>query len=354
MATFRNPVIPGFAPDPSVCRAGGDYHLAVSSFEYVPGVPIWHSRDLVRWRQIGNALDRPEQLALPPDLLASRGVYAPTLRHHDGRFWLVTTVVGGAGTIILTAEDPAGPWSDPVHLDIPDIDPDLAWDEDGRCWCTFAGVRTVPIDPATGTLLGTPQRIWSGTGLQYPEGPHLYRIDGWWYLLLSEGGTECGHALSIARGRSPRGPFEPCPANPVLSHRSTDHPIQNTGHGDLVRARDGSWWMVLLGVRPRGRTPSYHGLGREVFLAPVRWEDGWPVVGPGMPRAGWSRWPGASSSTRPARTPPAAGARTASRRNRRPAPRPPRTTRSSSTSCVPTPRSRRRPPSRSPCAPSAG
>ncbi|MGP3966096.1 glycoside hydrolase family 43 protein [Streptomyces sp. 6N223] len=280
MATFRNPVIPGFAPDPSVCRVGDDYYLAVSSFEYFPGVPIWHSRDLVRWRQIGNVLDRPEQLALPPALHASGGVYAPTLRHHDGRFWLVTTVVGGAGTIIVTAEDPAGPWTDPVRLDIPSIDPDLAWDEDGRCWCTFAGVRTVPIDPVAGRLLGTPQRIWSGTGLQYPEGPHLYRIDGWWYLLLSEGGTERGHAVSIARGRTPRGPFEPCPANPILSHRSTDHPIQNTGHGDLVRARDGSWWMVLLGVRPRGRTPSFHGLGREVFLAPVRWEDGWPVVGP--------------------------------------------------------------------------
>ncbi|MBZ9645848.1 glycoside hydrolase family 43 protein [Streptomyces sp. PSKA30] len=282
MAFFDNPVIPGFSPDPSICRAGDDYYVATSSFEYVPGVPIWHSRDLVHWRLIGHALDRPSQLELPDTAPSSTGVYAPTLRYHDGRFWLITTVVAGAGNILVTAEDPAGPWSDPVPIGVPGIDPDLAWEEDGTCWCVFSsdGIRGVRIDPKSGELLGEPAPMWSGSGLQYPEGPHLYRVGDWWYLLLSEGGTERGHALSLARARALPGPFEPHPANPVLSHRSTGHPVQNTGHGDLVQAHDGTWWMVLLGTRPRGDTPMYHGMGRETFLAPVRWEDEWPLPGP--------------------------------------------------------------------------
>jgi beta-xylosidase len=282
MAYFDNPVIPGFSPDPSICRVGEDYYLATSSFEYVPGVPLWHSRDLVHWRLIGHALHRPSQLELSDAAPSSTGVYAPTLRHHDGRFWLATTVVAGAGTVLVTAQDPAGPWSEPVPVGIPGIDPDLAWEEDGTCWCVFSsdGIHAVRIDPRTGELLGEPVAMWSGSGLQYPEGPHLYRVGEWWYLLLSEGGTERGHALSIARSRSLPGPFEPHPANPVLSHRSTSHPVQNTGHGDLVQAHDGSWWMVLLGTRPRGDTPMFHGLGRETFLTPVRWEEGWPLPGP--------------------------------------------------------------------------
>ncbi|GGY98333.1 glycoside hydrolase family 43 protein [Streptomyces poonensis] len=279
-AVLRNPVIPGFMPDPSICRVGEDYYLAASSFEYFPGVPIWHSRDLVHWELIGNALDRPDQLRLPPDMPSSGGVYAPTLRHHDGRFYLATTVVGGAGNIIVTSEDPAGPWSKPVLVDLPGIDPDLAWDDNGDCWYTRAGVSTVRIDPDTGTVFGEPVSVWSGTGLRAPEGPHLHHIGRYWYLLIAEGGTERSHAISVARGTSPQGPFEPCPSNPLLTHSGHDHPFQNTGHGDLVQAHDGTWWMVLLGVRPRGRTPYFHGLGREVFLAPVRWEDDWPVVGP--------------------------------------------------------------------------
>ncbi|MGW2595569.1 glycoside hydrolase family 43 protein [Streptomyces sp. NPDC001515] len=282
MALFDNPVIPGFSPDPSICRAGDDYYVATSSFEYVPGVPLWHSRDLVNWRLIGHALDRPGQLELADTAPASCGVYAPTLRYHDGRFWMITTVVGGIGSLLVTAKDPAGPWSDPVPVGIPGIDPDLAWDEDGTCWCVFSddGIHGVRLDPESGELLGEPVALWSGTGLQYPEGPHLYRIGEWWYLLLSEGGTERGHAMSVARARALPGPFEPHPGNPVLSHRSTGHPVQNIGHGDLVRAGDDSWWMVLLGTRPRGDTPKFHGLGRETFLAPVRWEDGWPLPGP--------------------------------------------------------------------------
>ncbi|GAA4718452.1 glycoside hydrolase 43 family protein [Phytohabitans rumicis] len=268
-------------PDPSVCRVGEHYYLACSSFEYFPGVPIFHSRDLVHWEQIGNALDRPTQLHLPPTTPSSGGVYAPTLRHHDGRFHLITSNVPHAGTLVVTSTDPAGPWSDPVRLPgVPGIDPDLAWDDEGTCWCTYAGIRQVRVDLATGAALEAPRRLWSGTpGAQWPEAPHLYRVGDLWYLLIAEGGTEAGHGISVARGPAPDGPFEPCPANPILTHRSTDHPIQNTGHGDLIQAHDGSWWLVFLGTRPRGGTPGWHVLGRETFLAPVTWVDGWPVVG---------------------------------------------------------------------------
>jgi beta-xylosidase len=280
LGVVTNPVLPGFHPDPSICRVGADYYLVCSSFEYFPGVPVFHSRDLVHWEQIGNALDRPSQLNLLPDASSSGGIYAPTLRHHNGRFWLTTTNVHEGGNLLFTADDPAGPWSDPIRLSgVGGIDPDLAWDGDGNCWCTVAGVAQVRIDPATGQSFGSPQRIWSGTpGAKAPEAPHLYWIGDYWYLLIAEGGTERGHGISVARSSRPTGPFEPCPANPILTHRGTGHPIQNTGHGDLVQAQDGSWWMVLLGVRPRGGSPGWHVLGRETYLARVDWVDDWPVV----------------------------------------------------------------------------
>ncbi|MBN6058390.1 glycoside hydrolase family 43 protein [Nonomuraea sp. RK-328] len=293
--TYGNPVLPGFHPDPSVCRVGDDYYLVCSSFEYFPGVPVFHSRDLVHWRQIGNVLDRPAQLDLPPETPASAGVYAPTIRHHDGTFYMITTIVGGRGTFLVTAARPEGPWSDPVWIDLPGIDPDLAWDEDGSCWCAFSGNQVARIDPATGEVLDGPHPIWSGTGLKYPEAPHLYRIGAWWYLLMSEGGTERGHSVSVARARSPRGPYEPASGNPILSHGGTDRPIQSTGHADLVQAADGTWWMMLLGTRPRGYTPEFQVLGRETFLVPVEWADGWPVVGPVEERhpapAAWHPFP---------------------------------------------------------------
>ncbi|MDX3452178.1 glycoside hydrolase family 43 protein [Streptomyces sp. ME02-8801-2C] len=303
-ATLPNPVIPGFHPDPSICRVGDDYYVVCSSFEYFPGIPVFHSRDLFHWTQIGNALDRPEQLRLTADTPASGGIYAPTLRHHEGRFWLiVTNVTEGEGNLLFTATDPAGPWSDPIRLsEVPGIDPDLAWDEDGTCWCTIAGVSQVRIDPHTGEAFGPPRKLWSGApGAKAPEAPHLYRIGDYWYLLIAEGGTERCHGVSIARGRTPAGPFEPCPDNPVLTHRGTDEPIQNTGHADLVQGPDGSWWLALLGVRPRGGTPGWHVLGRETFLAPVEWVDGWPVVDKvtsELPAPAWPLVPGPAEAVR--------------------------------------------------------
>ncbi|MFI6792087.1 glycoside hydrolase family 43 protein [Nonomuraea sp. NPDC050383] len=281
------PIIAGFHPDPTICRAGDPYYIASSSFEFAPGVPIHRSTDLVTWTLVTNALQRPDQLNVHT-APASTGVYAPTLRHHGEKFWLVTTNVVDIhrGQLIVSADDPAGPWSEPVYVDgAIGIDPDLAWDEAGTCHLTWAsaapeltGITSAPIDPATGKMLAPPRLLWLGTGLAYPEGPHLYRRDGWWYLMLAEGGTERGHAVTIARSRSLHEPFEAAPTNPILTHRSTSHRVQNTGHADLVQLADGSWAMVYLGVRPRGQSPMFHVNGRETFIAGVEWVDGWPVV----------------------------------------------------------------------------
>jgi beta-xylosidase len=194
---------------------------------------------------------------------------------------------------VFTAADPAGPWSDGIVVTgVDGIDPDVAWDGDD-CYLTYSGlvlagpdrgshrgIEQVRVDLAKGRALESPRSLWSGSGLMFPEAPHLYRLGEWWYLMIAEGGTERGHAISIARSRSPIGPFEPCPRNPVLSARSTDRPIQNTGHGDLVQGPDGSWAVVLLGVRTRGMTRGFSPLGRETFATDVEWIDGWPVMTP--------------------------------------------------------------------------
>ncbi len=281
MTTYRNPVISGFHPDPSVCRAGGDYYLVTSSFEYFPGVPLFHSKDLVHWRQIGHCLTRETQLNLQA-AGSSGGVYAPSLRHYDGTFYMTTTNVSERGNFYVTADDPAGEWSDPVFVDHPGIDPDLFIDEDGTVYYTTSynqGIYQSRIDLKTGRRLTEPRLIWSGTGGQYPESPHIYRIGDWYYLFIAEGGTEYGHMETVARSSRPDGPYESCPGNPILTHRSLLSPIQATGHADLVQTPDGDWWAVFLGIRPVGY-PNRHHLGRETFLAPVHWGDnGWPVIG---------------------------------------------------------------------------
>jgi xylan 1,4-beta-xylosidase len=281
---YSNPIIPGFHPDPSVCRAGAEYFLVTSSFEYFPGVPLFHSRDLSHWRQIGHCLTRKGQLDLS-GVPSSGGIYAPTIRHHEGRFYMTTTNVGGIGNFYVQTDDIQGEWSDPISVDLGGYDPSLFFDDDGRVYFTGAGAGGRPgifqreIDIKTGRKLSDTRFIWAGTGGAHPEGPHLYKIRGVYYLMISEGGTEHCHMVTIARGAAPFGPFEPCPANPILTHRSLHLPIKAVGHGDLVEAHDGSWWMTCLGIRPVPY-PWRHHLGRETFLAPVVWgKDGWPVVG---------------------------------------------------------------------------
>jgi alpha-N-arabinofuranosidase len=291
---YRNPVIPGFYPDPSVVRVGEDFYLVTSSFEFFPGVPVFRSRDLVHWQQVGNVLTRDSQLPLQK-ARPSGGIYAPTIRHHDGTFYMITTNVDGGGNFYVTAKDPAGPWSEPFWIrDFEGIDPSLFFDDDGRAYVTGPGgdgnrkprgMYQAEIDVKTGRLLTPSRLLWERTGYRYPEGPHLYKIRGRYYLMVAEGGTEYGHMEVIARGSSPWGPWEACPRNPILTNRQTEMntPIQGTGHADLVEDASGNWWMVFLAFRPVGGW-YWHHLGRETNLAPVSWDaDGWPLVNGGRP-----------------------------------------------------------------------
>ena len=280
---FDNPVIPGMASDPSVVRVGEDYYLVTSTFEYFPGVPVYHSRDLVHWRMLGHVLTRPTQLPLVR-LTRNGGVWATTIRQHDGTFYMVTTLKTEAGgNFYVTAKDPAGPWSEPVKLEQGGIDPSLFFDDDGRVYLTTGGgecparICQSELDLKTGKRLSDIRGLWNGTGGSSPEGPHLYKVGGFYYLLIAEGGTEYGHMVTVARGRSPWGPFESDPRNPVLTHRNFKaSPIQATGHADLVQSQDGAWWAVFHGIRPATRMA--HHTGRETYLAPVTWsDDGWPV-----------------------------------------------------------------------------
>ena len=277
---YTNPILPGFYPDPSICRVGGDYYLVTSSFEYFPGVPIFHSRDLVNWRQVGHCLTRAGQLPLEK-AGASRGIFAPTIRYHDGLFYMVTTNVTNGGNFFVTAKDPTGEWSEPVWLDQEGIDPSLLFDDDGKVYLTTNKNRQSIIDPTTGKRLSEVRTTWAGTSGFEMEAPHLYRINGRYYLIVAEGGTSRGHMVTVARADNPWGPFESCPHNPILTHRDVHiDSIEATGHADLIRAHNGSWWMVFLGIRELpGPFPQVHNLGRETFLAPVTWtDDGWPVV----------------------------------------------------------------------------
>ncbi len=319
--TFRNPILPGFYPDPSICRVGEDYFLVTSTFEYFPGLPIFHSRDLVHWRQIGHVLDRPSQLNLD-EIRPSGGLYAPTLRYHEDTFYVINTLVSGndkAGNFIVTATDPAGPWSEPFWLDdAPGIDPSLFFDDDGRVWYCGNRICENPkyegdteiwlqeLDIGKIQLTGPKYSLWKGAvrHARWPEAPHIYRVDGLYYLMIAEAGTYHDHAETIARSKNITGPYEGNPRNPLLTHRhlGVDYPIACTGHADLVQTQNGEWWMVLLATRPYG---GYHfNLGRETFLVPVVWEDGWPIVSPGSGRVEFEyrapnlpdlRWP-----TRPA------------------------------------------------------
>lgn len=300
MSTVTNPILPGCYPDPSICRVGEDFYLVTSTFEYLPGLPVLHSRDLVTWEQIGHVVHRPGQLDYT-GIASSGGLYAPTIRHHDGLFWVICTLVGQpegnpGGNFLMTATDPAGPWSDPMWLDADGIDPSIFFDDDGRIWVHGTRLAREPewfhqtevwireLDPETKKLTGPEHVVWSGAvkGAVWAEAPHLYKVDGTYYLMAAEAGTEFHHAESIAQAEVVTGPYTGTRGNPILTHRhlGRQHPVVGAGHADLVEAADGSWWAVLLAMRTYG---GYHyPLGRETFLVPVVWEDGWPVFAPGV------------------------------------------------------------------------
>lgn len=297
MIKVNNPILSGFYPDPSICRVGEDYYLVNSSFAYFPGVPIWHSKDLANWKQIGNILDRNSQIPLQ-GAKHSGGIFAPTIRYYDGVYYMITTNVSGGGNFIVTAINPEGPWSEPYFLgdEAQGIDPSLFFDPNGTCY--YVGTRPNPegvkyngdweiwvqkLDLTTMKLIGKSYYIWKGAlkDVIWPEGPHIYYKDGYYYLMIAEGGTGPNHSVTVARSKDIVGPYENNPNNPILTHRhlGKDYPIIYVGHGDLVDDMNGNWYMVVLASR---RCEGYVGLGRETFLAKVVWEDGWPVVNPGV------------------------------------------------------------------------
>lgn len=297
---YHNPILAGFYPDPSLCRVGDDYYLVNSTFAYFPGLPIFHSKDLVNWRFIGHAIDRPDQLRYE-GLGVSGGIFAPAITHHDGLFYLICTQVGTNGNFLVTAKDPAGPWSDPVRLLFNGIDPSLFFDDDGRAWVVnnddpegkplYDGHRAIRIqefDTKTRQMIGPrPVLVNGGVDISakpiWIEGPHLYKREGWYYLSCAEGGTGPGHSQVVFRSRSVTGPYEPWDKNPILTQRGLDNrapgAVTCVGHADLEPGPDGKWWATFLGVRPYDGDAS--PMGRETFLLPVEWtDDGWPTILP--------------------------------------------------------------------------
>ncbi|MBR5435166.1 MAG: family 43 glycosylhydrolase [Bacteroidales bacterium] len=279
---YKNPVISGMAPDPSVCRVGNDYYLVTSSFIQNPALPIYHSNDLINWELINYAVTDQNGL----DLSKGVGMFAPTIRYneHDSTFYVICTNVGCGQNFIVHAKHPDSTWSNPVFLTNPriGIDPSLFWTDDGACYLQCTGdnnIIQICINPKTGEELSSFHYLTDGLGGRYPEGPHIYKRGDYYYLMISEGGTEFGHHVNLFRSDDIWGPYMPAPNNPILSHvgkNAQNNPIQCTGHADLIEAHDGSWWMVFLGTRPIGE---FYPLGRETFLAPVEWNDkGWLTV----------------------------------------------------------------------------
>lgn len=296
---FANPVLPGFQPDPSIVRVGDDYYLVNSTFSWFPGLPVYRSRDLVHWRQIGNAIDRPGQLAIGK-VGVTRGLFAPAISHHGGRFYIVNTCIDCGGNFIVTADDPAGPWSDPKWLDFGGIDPSLFVDDDGKAWIAYNDAPPGPpeydghralwlqqIDLAamkmapTRTLL-VDKGVHAADKPVWAEGPHIYKVGRYYYLTAAEGGTADQHSQTIYRADKITGPYRPGPTNPILTQRDLPEgrpwPVQATGHADFVQIADGSWWAVFLATRPYAGQQT--NLGRETFLLPVQWKNGWPLILP--------------------------------------------------------------------------
>lgn len=297
---YFNPILSGFYPDPSVCKKDGDYYLVNSTFSFFPGVPIFHSTDLVNWKQIGHVLDRPSQLNIA-DQEISEGIFAPAISYnpHNDTFYMITTFVGGSGNFLVKTKDPAGSWSDPVFLpEVPGIDPSIFFDDDGRAWIVnnqdpegeplYPGHKAIWIqeyDVQKDEMTGPRKMIINGGHdiSEKPiwiEGPHIYNVNGYYYLIAAEGGTAEDHSEVVFRSRKVTGPYETFEGNPILTQRNLPddraNPVTSTGHADLIKFEDGSWWAVFLGCRPY--QDNHFNTGRESFLLPVDWENEWPVI----------------------------------------------------------------------------
>lgn len=298
---FVNPILAGFYPDPSICKVGDDFYLVNSTFAYFPALPIFHSKDLVNWKLIGHAIDRREQLDLT-GFGVSRGIFAPTIRYYNGTFYITCTVVDGKGNFVITSKKPEGPWSNPVWLpEVNGIDPSLFFDEDGKAYLTYNSgapndrplyeghrtIRIVEFDYKNLRTVGTPKIIVNGgvniaTKPIWIEGPHIYKVNGLYYLTCAEGGTAEDHRQVIFRSKNVYGPYEGYPF-PILTQKhlppSRKFPVTCTGHADFVQLDNGDWWTVFLGCRPyEPFYENYYNTGRETFLAKIRWNDGWPII----------------------------------------------------------------------------
>lgn len=299
---ITNPILPGFNPDPSICAVDSDYYLVTSSFVFVPGLPVYHSRDLVNWELISHGIDRNNiSKSHFENLNDNDGIWAPTIRYHNGLFYIVCTMHKSGGNFFITAKDPRGPWSDPVWIPgAQGIDPTLFWDDDGRCyyignrfdfkqqWQGQVGVWMQEIDLDHAQLKGSPTMLTYGhaNNARYGEGPHIYKIGGTYYLLMAEGGSGKNHAVTIHYSDRLTGPYKAQQVNPVLSHRhmGNTYPIQNIGHADIIRVANGQLYAVCLGNRTlKDDDGKRHSpLGRETFLVRVEQQDGQLIFAPGV------------------------------------------------------------------------
>ncbi len=286
---YKNPVLRGMYPDPSVCKAGEKYYMVCSSFQYFPAVPLFESEDMINWKQIGHCLTRGSQINLT-DAMACSGIFAPTIRFYKGRFYMVTTNATTHSNFYVYTDDIYGEWSEPILVDQDGIDPSLYFEED-RAYFMSNGmdeslgrscIRMCEIDIETGKKLSDTMPLWYGTGGRFMEAPHLYKIGEYYYILDAEGGTEYGHMVNYARSKNLWGPFEAFEGNPVLTNRNLGgYIIQGAGHGDLLEDNKGNWWFMHLAFRQSGQWMTFHHLGRECYLVPVTWKDGWFYMGDG-------------------------------------------------------------------------
>jgi len=274
---YTNPIIAGMHPDPSICKVGDTYYLINSSFEYFPGIPVFSSRDLVNWSQIGNCLTGKAQQILSTSP-CSGGIFAPVIRWYMNKFYIITSCFNQEGihNFIITADKPDSEWSDPLYFDADGIDPSLYW-EDDRTYVQYAGrgkILQIEIDLNSGAIIKGPELLTTGCGGRDVEGPHLWKKDDWYYLMVAEGGTREGHMENLLRSKNLWGPFEPSPYNPVISNKDmAGEPIQCVGHADWIVGPDGNDYLVALGTRPWKHKTI---LGRETMLSPAYWtKDGW-------------------------------------------------------------------------------